>query len=67
MTLVTKPFSFLASALGAESGTDEMGYVKFLPGKADLIEENKKTYKKVEYMLWNIEDILELHNSIKCE
>jgi hypothetical protein len=35
--------------------------------KLRKIEENKKTYKKVEYMLWNIEDILELHNSIKCE
>ena len=31
------------------------------------IDENKKTYKKVEFMLWNIEDILELYNSIKCK
>ena len=35
--------------------------------KLRKIEENKKTYKKVEFMLWNIEDILELYNSIKCK
>jgi hypothetical protein len=35
--------------------------------KLRKIEENKKTYKKVEYMLWNIEDILELYNNIKCK
>jgi hypothetical protein len=41
--LITKPFSFLASMLGAqESGTDEMGGVRFLPGKVDLSEEEKQ-------------------------
>lgn len=45
MGLVTKPFSFLASALGAESGTDELGYVRFLPGKADLSEAEEKKLK----------------------
>ncbi len=35
--------------------------------KLRKIEENKKTYKSVEFMLWNIEDILELYNSIKCK
>ena len=36
-------------------------------GKKKPKTKNKKNLKKVEYMLWNIEDILELHNSIKCE
>ncbi len=35
--LITKPFSFLASSLGgAGSGTDELGYVRFSPGKAEI-------------------------------
>jgi len=42
MGLVTKPFAFLASALGADSGTDEMGFVKFIPGKADLSDPEKE-------------------------
>lgn len=41
--LITKPFSFLASMLGAsESGTDELGYVRFEPGKADLTDHEKQ-------------------------
>jgi len=28
------------------------------------IKENKETYKKIEFMLWSIDDILELHNKI---
>ncbi|MBF0485573.1 MAG: DUF748 domain-containing protein [Candidatus Omnitrophica bacterium] len=40
--LITKPFAFLASAMGAESGTDELGYVRFLPGKADIPEAEQK-------------------------
>jgi outer membrane protein OmpA-like peptidoglycan-associated protein len=45
MGLVTKPFAFLASALGADSGTDELGFVKFLPGKADLSDAEKEKIK----------------------
>ena len=42
LKLVTKPFSFLASMLGSgNSGTDELGYVRFMPGKADLSDEEK--------------------------
>jgi len=42
MKLVTKPFSVLASmAGGGDAGTDELGYVRFLPGKADLSDEEK--------------------------
>lgn len=29
------------------------------------IEENKESYKKIEFMLWSIDDILELHNNIQ--
>lgn len=40
--LVTKPFAFLASALGADSGTDELGYVRFLPGRGEIPEPEQK-------------------------
>jgi hypothetical protein len=39
--LITKPFSFLGSMLGAEAGTEEMGYVRFSPGASSLSEEEK--------------------------
>jgi hypothetical protein len=43
INLVTKPFSFLTSALGSsDQGTDEMGYVRFSPGKATLSDSQKK-------------------------
>jgi len=43
MKLVTSPFSVLGSLLGEETGTDELGYVRFTPGKAFLsgAEKNK--------------------------
>ncbi|MCC6759424.1 MAG: DUF748 domain-containing protein [Candidatus Omnitrophica bacterium] len=39
--LITKPFSMLGSMLGAssDSGTDELGLVRFLPGRSDLAPE----------------------------
>ena len=41
--LITKPFSFLGSVLGAsDNGTDELGYVRFTPGKADLSDTQKQ-------------------------
>jgi len=41
--LITKPFSFLASALGSsDNGTDELGYVRFSPGQADLSDSQKQ-------------------------
>ena len=41
--LITKPFSFLGSMLGAsDNGTDELGYVRFTPGKADLSDAQKQ-------------------------
>lgn len=43
MKLVTKPFSVLASMMGgSDTGTDELGYVRFSPGRADLSEEEKQ-------------------------
>ncbi len=39
--LVTKPFAFLGSAIGVDSGTDELGYVRFVPGKADISDAEK--------------------------
>ncbi len=42
LKLVTKPFSFLASMIGSDGGgTEELGYVRFVPGKADLSIEEK--------------------------
>jgi hypothetical protein len=43
LKIVTKPFSFLASMLGcSDNGTDELGYVSFLPGKVDLSDAQKQ-------------------------
>ncbi len=41
-SLITKPFAFLGSLVGADSGSEEMGYVRFLPGKIDLAELEKE-------------------------
>lgn len=43
LNLISKPFSFIASALGgSDSGTDELGYVRFAPGKAGLSGSQKQ-------------------------
>lgn len=43
MKLVTSPFMFMAQMLGAESGTEELGMTRFVPGKSDLsVEEQEK-------------------------
>ncbi len=43
LKLMTKPFSMLASILPSDSGTDEMGSVRFVPGKAEFTaEEHEK-------------------------
>jgi len=40
--LVTKPFTFLASMIGAESGVEDLGAVRFKPGSAELPDEEKE-------------------------
>ena len=47
INLVTKPFSFLASALGSSGGTDELGYVRFIPGKAVLSDSQRQKLIKL--------------------
>ena len=48
MKLVTKPFSILASVVGGgDSGTDEMGYVRFVPGKAQVSGEDQEKLKLI--------------------
>jgi hypothetical protein len=42
MSLVTKPFAFLGSALGVESGDEEMGFVRFEPGRAELADAERQ-------------------------
>jgi len=43
LNLVTKPFSFLASTMGvSDNGTDELGYVRFVPGKTELTDKQKQ-------------------------
>jgi hypothetical protein len=60
--LVTAPFSFLGSMLGAsDSGTDELGYVKFLPGKADLSAHEKK---KLSTLIKGLKERPKLHLEI---
>lgn len=46
LNIVTKPFSFLASSLGAPgTGTEELGYVRFSPGRAALtVGEQQKLF-----------------------
>jgi len=34
--LVTKPFAFLGSIAGVEGGSEELGYVRFMPGQFNL-------------------------------
>jgi hypothetical protein len=49
--LVTKPFSFLAASLGTggDSGTDQLGYVRFPPGKAVLtVPEQQKLFMLIK-------------------
>ena len=42
LKIVTKPFSVLASVVGGgDSGTEEMGYVRFVPGRAELSVEDR--------------------------
>lgn len=41
MGLVTKPFSFLGSMLGADAGTEDLGSVRFPPGTAELPPEEQ--------------------------
>lgn len=40
--VVSSPFAFLGSVLGAESGTDELGYVRFQPGQAVLMDAERE-------------------------
>ncbi|MBF0504626.1 MAG: DUF748 domain-containing protein [Candidatus Omnitrophica bacterium] len=48
LNLVTKPFSFLGSMLGASGqGTDELGYVRFSPGRTDLSDSQKQKLRKL--------------------
>jgi len=44
LKLIAKPFSILASVVGGSSAveTEDLGYVKFPPGQADLPEEEKQ-------------------------
>ncbi len=40
--VVTKPFAFLGSMMGSENGTDELGYVRFIPGRADMADAEEE-------------------------
>jgi len=42
LKLVTQPFMFLSSMLGSETGTEEFGTVRFVPGKAGLSDSDKE-------------------------
>lgn len=45
MKLVTSPFMFMAQMLGEDSGTEEPGMTRFVPGTADLSEEEQEKLK----------------------
>lgn len=40
--LVTKPFTFLGSLVSQQATSEELGYIKFHPGKTDLLESEKE-------------------------
>ena len=53
MKLVTKPFTMLASLVGgADAGTEELGYVRFAPGKTEL---NKEEEQKIQALIKGLE------------
>jgi Domain of Unknown Function (DUF748) len=39
--IITKPFSFLGSMMGAESGSEELSYIRFAPGQTELADTEK--------------------------
>ncbi|HQO38505.1 MAG TPA: DUF748 domain-containing protein [Candidatus Omnitrophota bacterium] len=45
MKLVTSPFMFMAQMLGADSGTEEPGMTRFVPGTSGLSEEEQEKLK----------------------
>lgn len=51
MKLVTSPFSALGSLLGAEQGTEELGSIRFLPGKSDIPPEESKKIQSLAQIL----------------
>ncbi len=62
--LMTKPFAILASVIGADSGTDELGYVRFLPGKQELpAEESAKLASLVTGLKDRPKLLLEINGS----
>lgn len=61
MTLVTKPFTFLASMLGADSGTEELGRVRFIPGQVALTQEEKT---KLDLLVRGLRERPRLHLEI---
>lgn len=40
--IITKPFAFLGSIVGVESGSEELGYIRFLPGQTNLSDAEKE-------------------------
>jgi outer membrane protein OmpA-like peptidoglycan-associated protein len=53
MSLVTKPFMFLANMMGSDAGTQELGYVLFVPGRADLTEKGEAVLARLAEGLKN--------------
>jgi len=51
MKLATSPFMFMAQMLGLESGTEELGMIRFAPGKADITPEEQKKLKTLVHGL----------------
>jgi hypothetical protein len=45
--LVTKPFTMLASIVGTDNGTDEMGTIRFLPGVGELSDSEKEKLSNI--------------------
>lgn len=62
--LVTKPFSMLGPILASEAGIEELDFVKFLPGQADLsADESKKLTVLAQSLKDRAKLLLEINGS----
>ena len=49
--IITKPFSFLVSALGSDVSEEDYGKINFMPGRADLLDEEKEKLRLISKAL----------------
>ena len=45
--IITKPFSALVSMVGSSSTTEDYGYIRFSPGRSELLDEEKEKIRTI--------------------